>query len=112
MPYGGLGLTTGTISGTRGANRKFLAFEKTAKFALRKAISTSPATSESRPEKIMSQSGYSVGTQRRTIRFATCAGIGVDCFQRTASEYFFYRLTFPKLLQLPIPTADVERAGE
>lgn len=48
----------------------------------------SPATLELRLEKIMSQSGYSVGRQRRTIRFATCAGNGVDCFQRTASEYF------------------------
>ncbi len=81
-------LTTGTISGTRGANRKFLAFEKTAKFALRKAISTSPATSALRPEKMMSQSVYSMGTQRRTMKFATCAGIGIDCFQRTTSEYF------------------------
>jgi hypothetical protein len=81
-------LTTGTISGTKGANLKFLAFEKTAKFALRKAISISPAISESRPEKIIWQSVYAVGTQRRIIRFATCAGIGVDCFQRTTSEYF------------------------
>jgi hypothetical protein len=55
---------------------KFLAFERTAKFALRKAISTSPATSELRPEKVMSQSGYSVGTQCRTIRLAICGGIG------------------------------------
>src|SRR2546430_1018568 len=81
------GLTTGTISGTRGANRKFLALEKTAKFAFRKAISTSPATSEFRPEKMMSQSGYSVGMQRRTIRCAAGAGMGVDCVHRTASEY-------------------------
>ncbi len=49
-------LTTGTFSGIKGANRKFLAFEKKAKFALRKAISTSPTTSELRPEKIISQS--------------------------------------------------------
>lgn len=80
-------LTTGTTRGMRGASRKFLAFEKTAKSALRKAISTSPATSASRPEKIISQSRYSEDTQRRMTNSAIPAGIGTDCFQRTASEY-------------------------
>ena len=77
------------MSGINGSSRWFFAFEKTAKFALRKAISASSAMSESRPEKMISQSGKSDGMQRRTIMSAKFLGRGTEYFQRATSEYRF-----------------------
>jgi len=79
-------LTVGTTSGINGASRWFLEFEKTAKFASRKVVSTSPATSESRPEKMISQSEKSDGMQRRTTMSANLLGRGTEYFQRATSE--------------------------
>ena len=106
------GLTTGTIRGTRGASRKVLAFEKMAKFALRKAISTSPATSELRPEKIMSHNldiQWARSVVRSDLPFVRVLGLTASNAQLRS---IFYRLTLRKLLQLPLPVADVERVGE
>ena len=71
------------MSGINGASRWFLAFEKTAKFA----VSASPATFELRPEKMISQSKKSDGMQRRTAMSANLSGRGTECFQRATSEY-------------------------
>src|SRR5271156_822138 len=49
----------------------------------------SPATSLSRPEKTRSQSWKLLALHSFTSRFASSVDIGLACFHRTASLYFF-----------------------
>lgn len=52
-------------------------------------VPMSPATSASRPEKIILQSTKFSGLHSCTTSSLTTPGIGVDCFQVTAREYGF-----------------------
>lgn len=80
--------TVGTINGTRGSCRWFFEFENTARLALRKAISISPATFESKPEKTISQPLNSSGSQSFTSSSPYSAGNAFVCFHGATSPYF------------------------
>ena len=73
-------------SGTSGAMRWFFALLSTALPALAKAVSTSPATLESRAENTTSDD-TTAGSHVRTFLSTTLAGICPPVTQRTHSPY-------------------------
>ncbi len=79
------GLTSGIRSGTSGSMRWLREFDTTAWPLFASAVSTSPATEESRPENRILDSNFS--SHVLTTRAATDSGMGVPRRHVHASRY-------------------------